>query len=316
MYLIDKEVKEMDFHAYWDYRVALDLFLGGVGIGVFLLAAYFSLVFKEKSLKITRLGFILAPVLVGLGVFALLTELGKPFRMLSTFINVNPTSVTSWGGFLQTIFILLSFVIFLVVWKYKQNAYQMGIFKGLVIAGSVFALAVGIYHGLLLMSLGVAGWANGLIPVMFLVSSILSGSSVLMVVEAVFMRSIIGRGKEVYSETAVSSDAQNFTYSKLLGSLAAIQALLILTWRISLNSAGTEAIIAYQNLISHFGVYWWIFVVAIGLVIPLTIAGYSTLKKIKMSFYTAMIFTVVVLIGSYAFKHIILYSGQIPLAGL
>lgn len=313
----------MEFHAVWDFRIAIDLFLGGVGIGTFLLCAYFSFIKKESSLMVIRIGFLLAPILVGLGVLSLLTELGKPFRMLSTFINVNPTSVTSWGGFLQSIFILISIVLFYIVFRYKQESFQKPVFKGLVIAGAFFALTVGVYHGLLLMSLGRPGWANGLIPVMFLVSSLLCGSSILMIIEELILKShssIMKAYAEIAATVATdstsSSNLMGFRYSKLLFNLIVIQTLLIVTWRISIVSSGTEAIFAYQNLIDQFGVYWWIFVIGIGLLIPLLIASYYTFRKQKMNLYSSMILTVFVLVGSYAFKHIILYSGQIPLGGL
>ncbi|WP_019156628.1 NrfD/PsrC family molybdoenzyme membrane anchor subunit [Robertmurraya massiliosenegalensis] len=307
----------MEFHALWDYRVALDLFLGGVGVGIFLLSAYFSFIKKESAFVITRIGFFLSPVLVGLGVLALMTELGKPFRMFSTFINVNPTSVTSWGGFLQFIFIILAFVAFFLVFRNKREAFASPVFKGIVIAGSVFALAVGIYHGTLLMSLGQPGWANGLIPVMFLVSSLLCGSSIVMLIEAFMTKSLNSEARQAYKEIAAASEGfLSFSYSKLLLSLVVVQSILVITWRISIFSAGTDAIYAYQNLIEYFGAYWWALAVVLGLVIPLVISAFYFVKKQSMNLYSALMFTVVVLVGSYAFKHIILYSGQIPLAGL
>lgn len=304
----------MEFHALWDYRVALDLFLGGVGIGIFLLSAYLSFIKKESSFVLTRVGFFLSPVLVGLGVLALMTELGKPFRMFSTFINVNPTSVTSWGGFLQFIFIILAFVAFLLVFISKQKAFESPLFKGIVIAGSIFALAVGVYHGTLLMSLGQPGWENGLIPVMFLVSSILSGSSIVMIIDMLLTKGITS--SQAYKEVAPGGGVSNFSYSKLLVLLVVIQMVLVITWRISIFSAGTDAIYAYQNLIEYFGAYWWSLVVILGLLIPLIVSAFYALKKQTMNLYSGLMFTAVVLIGSYAFKHIILYSGQIPLAGL
>lgn len=310
----DKEVKKMEFHALWDYRVALDLFLGGVGIGIFLICAYLSFIKKESSFALTRIGFILSPVFVGLGVLALMTELGKPFRMFSTFINVNPTSVTSWGGFLQFIFILLAFAAFLLVFINKRKAFETPFFKGLVITGSVFALAVGVYHGTLLMSLGQPGWANGLIPVMFLVSSILSGSSIVMLIDLLLRKG--SSVNQAYKEVSTGGEVSNFSYTKLLVLLVSIQTVLVITWRISIFSAGSDAIFAYQNLIEYFGTYWWLLVVVLGLLIPLVVSAFYSLRKQTMNLYSALMFTVVVLIGSYAFKHIILYSAQIPLAGL
>lgn len=304
----------MEFHALWDYRVALDLFLGGVGVGIFLLTAYFSLIKKESSLVLAKVGFFLSPVLVGLGVLALMTELGKPFRMFSTFINVNPTSVTSWGGFLQFLFILLAFALFLLVFIKKQDVFESSLFKGLVIAGSVFALAVGVYHGTLLMSLGQPGWANGLIPVLFLVSSILSGSSIVMLIDVLLKKG--SSANQAYKEVAAGGEATNFSYSKLLVLLVAIQTVLVITWRISIFSAGSDAVFAYQNLIEYFGMYWWSLVVVLGLLIPLVISAFYAFKNRTMNLYSALMFTAVVLIGSYAFKHIIIYSGQIPIAGL
>lgn len=284
----------------WDYRIAIDLFLGGIGVGIYLLAAYASIAFKEKSYQVTKIGFFVAPFCVGVGVLALMTELGKPLRMVTTFVNVNPTSVTSWGGFLQALFIILGFITIYFVFRYQTDVYEKASFKAIVYIGSFLALAVGIYHGLLLTSLGRSGWENGLIPVMFLVSSLLAGGSLLFVIESVVKKEGAGL----------------LSYPKLLLSLMSVQMLLMILWRISIVPAGSESILAYNNLVNHFGIYWWIFVIILGLVIPFFIAIYFIFKRKGLNVGLSFLISIVILIGSYAFKHIIIYAGQIPLAGL
>ncbi len=68
----------------WDIRVTIDLFLGGIGIGAFLLSVLATLYNRERYFSTVRLAAIIAPISVGLGLLVLIFKLGVPMRSIVT----------------------------------------------------------------------------------------------------------------------------------------------------------------------------------------------------------------------------------------
>ena len=90
---------------YWDWKVTVDLFLGGAGVGAFLFSVVLSELWGRRYRRIPQTAAMLAPVLVGVGVLFLMVKLGRPTALLQTFVNFAPTSPLWWGGIFQTVFI-------------------------------------------------------------------------------------------------------------------------------------------------------------------------------------------------------------------
>lgn len=133
----------------WDIRVVLDLFLGGIGIGAFILASILYTIDAQKYNTVCKTGFIMAPIFVAVGLVFLLLEIGRPFHAVIMLISVNPTSVLSWGGFIQGGFILLS--VFVAYKAIKNQA----ISNVILFITMTLAFIIGIYHGALLSSFDV-----------------------------------------------------------------------------------------------------------------------------------------------------------------
>ena len=60
----------------WGWQVVVDVFAGGIGAGLFLTSYIMGVVFGPS--QITEMGTIIGPLLVLLGIFFLLVEVGKP----------------------------------------------------------------------------------------------------------------------------------------------------------------------------------------------------------------------------------------------
>lgn len=301
----------METHLLWDFRIAIDLFLGGIGVGAFLYSVYLYFVYKGKYMKQVLTGFIFGPVFVGLGVLALLTELGKPFRMFSTFINVNPTSVTSWGGFIQTIFIVLGFIAVILTLKNGKEALENIFYSIIVTLGGIFAIGVGLYHGLLLTSIGNPMWMNGLIPVLFLVSSLICGTALVSLTGDI-VGNLTGKivGGKSYKEVAAANNEQPLNTMKHLKSILLIEVIIFGLWILSINFTGLDGKEAYANMITEYGTYWWTLALGIGIVLPLIISLFAATRE-KVSKSITFVLLLFILIGSYSMKHIIIYAGQI-----
>ena len=300
----------MEWHAPWDIRVTLDLFLGGLGVGLFLLSILLTVYDKKRYHKLAAMGAYLAPVLVGGGILFLVTELGRPLRLITTLYNFNPQSMTSWGSLFQMVFMVLSVI---YAWLYFKNNTTGSLFKTILGTGTVFALLVGGYHGLLLSSLGRPLWAGGMVVALFLVSSVLGGTALLILIKELGIS--FGVPQKVGREIASASDAKGFNFTVLFCILSALQLILVLGWQISLSRGALDTTAAATSLMDQFGGLWIGLVILGGLVLPLLGSLYSLIKNksSEMSKGLALTLSALVIVGGFTFKHIVLIAGQIKL---
>lgn len=306
----------MNLEYAWDVRVIIDLVVGGVGVGAFLLAVLASIYWDSRYQVLVKTGFYTTPISVGLGLIFLLSELGRPERFITTLFRVNPYSIMSWGVFLQTVFLLLAGIMAILVFKkldYGKIAATIKTF------GAVFAIAVGIYHGLLL-STNVSRplWNDSLLAFMFFISSLLTGSAVVLLISmaaGIVSRKVFGLSAGVASKTGTAKDLTDnmFPFEKLLGWLLVIQMIAVFTWLIKTVRSGLIAQKALQILLLDNWVLWWIGTVAAGLLVPLILICYGFLNKGRRFSVIVPIASVFILIGGYIFKHIILLVGQIKI---
>ena len=68
----------------WDIRVSLDLFLGGLGVGAFLMGAVLYYIDAKAYDAVIKKALVVAPLLVMAGLLLLLTELGRPLNVIKT----------------------------------------------------------------------------------------------------------------------------------------------------------------------------------------------------------------------------------------
>lgn len=163
----------------WGWLIAIYLFLGGVGAGAFLtsLAADKGLFGYAPQLK--RLGYIISAPIAGSGALLLVMDLGqglhKPWLLIGLLSN--PYSVMSWGTGILSGFIILGLARGFLALKSKTSP------KWLDYTGAVFAVATGIYTGMLIYVVrAIPFWHNFAIPILFLISALSSGLSATTVI--------------------------------------------------------------------------------------------------------------------------------------
>ena len=273
----------------WDYRVVLDLFLGGVGIGAFLFATILFLLDSVKYENIIKKSWILAPFLIIIGLILLLTELGKPFNIIKALTNINMTSVMSIGMFLQLICVVLMLI--LVIKLLSSKVAELS--KCLVYLTAAFSGLIGIYHGFLLTGMGKIVWTDS-IPSIFFISSILAGSSLVILISL--------------KDKAFIEFSKNLKLPLTFNLILTMQFIAIFSWVYSLAIRGSETKLAYNELMSSFGSEFWL-LMFIGIIIPLIIFSMMLIKKVETkAMFT--IATVCIITGSFIVKHIVVYLGQ------
>ena len=272
----------------WDIRVSLDLFLGGLGVGAFLVGAVLFYMDAKIYESIIKKSFVIAPVLVIIGLLLLLTELGRPLNVIKTIYAVNPTSFMSIGIFLQSTFVAVAlFLAFRILTKGMDALCEKFVYIGAVLAG-----LVGLYHGYLLTGIAKEPWNNA-IPVIFFVSSILSGSSLVFLLSLSELDSLISK----------------FKIPLIINMVLTLELAAVLAWVYNLALTTASSKHAYDVLMSSFGFEFWGLSIFVGLVVPLAlltlvILGKTSLKSVALPTFATMV------VGSFFLKNLVVYLGQ------
>ncbi len=237
----------VEHHEAMGSLIVIYFFLSGLGAGAFLTAAGCRIFGGEKYAKIEKVAAIAAPILLMPGLLCLLLELGRPFRFFNMFLYFNPSSVASWGVWVINIFMAISVIYaFLHVIGRAEKA------RPLAYAGLFFALAVGLYSGILLYQMrGHDLWHSALVPAIFLASAIASGLAVVLLL------------------SGSAEPEQTRVLSRVLAVAVAVDLVLALTELLTLALGGVEkAEVAGVILSGGFGFLFIGVYLVLGLVLP------------------------------------------------
>ncbi len=179
----------MERQQSWGWKVIADVFAGGVGAGLFLVSFLLEQFYEPTTL--TRVGSIVAPILVIISILFLLAEVGKPVNSIRAFLNLG----TSWMS--RGVILILLVVIFQLLYALLPLGFP-GIktaVPGIVIGSLAALLAVvaGIYYGLLLsQAKGIALWNSPLFPILYFFSGLAGGAGILLLLSP-FVRASPGQ---------------------------------------------------------------------------------------------------------------------------
>jgi formate-dependent nitrite reductase membrane component NrfD len=171
----------------WGWLVAVYLFLGGVGGGAYTIAAFNS--FLGETLEpSTAVGLWISFPALAIGSLCLVADLGTPSRAF--LAGMKPR--TSWiarGTWIISMFMILAFVHTALLFFTDVGARPGGqtLFKAIAVVGIVFAVSVMAYTGILLgASKGITFWRTGVVPVVFVVSALVTAHFAIMMGLALF----------------------------------------------------------------------------------------------------------------------------------
>ncbi|ABB15000.1 NrfD/PsrC family molybdoenzyme membrane anchor subunit [Carboxydothermus hydrogenoformans] len=251
----------------WGMIIAIYLFLAGAGAGAFLIAVMTerSGINKDNEALI-KAGTILAAPLVAIGTLFLVLDLtwveaGKfePWRIF--YLYTHFTSMITWGTWILTLFMPVSFV---YGWMKLKNPYYTN--TALRCAGAVLAFATSVYTGVLLgVVKAVPFWNNAVIPVLFVVSALVTGMA------TAILGSFVFGGKTL----------PDF-FKPLHTGLAAIE-LLLLFFLLIVATHGPEAARQSAEMIvsGKYSLYFWGVLVFLGIIIPGVIGATASPKAGK-----------------------------------
>jgi len=275
--------------------IATYFYLTGLSAGSFILSTLAYGFGIERYKPLGKVGVVLATVLLVLAPLFLLFHVGKPFRSWELFVYLNPTSPITWGSYLLTLYplncIIYGFFMF------RGNAKLTRIF-GFI--GIPLAICVHGYTGFIL-SFGKARilWNSPIMPLIFLVSAMVSGIALMVLVCAIKDR-YFSKEKEIKKELI-------FDLAGILGWAIVFDLFLVICDVSVLFVSHREAFAVGNLLLTGAFSFWFVGVeTLLGKIIPLVIIFYPRTRTVP-----ALIFAcILVVIGIYAMRCNVVIGGE------
>ncbi len=274
-------------------------FMTGLSAGSFLLSTL-AYGFGIKQYKpIAKTGVVMATLLLIFAPVNLMLDLEQPFRFWELFYYINPTSAISWGSFLLTLYPLNCVIYGWYIFTGKERLAKI---FGLI--GIPLALSVHGYTGFIL---GLAKardlWNTALMPVLFLVSAMVSGIALMIVVISIKDR-FFSAEKRVNRELI-------FNLANILILAILLDLALLATDLLVLMSSNQEAFESARMLL--FGSFRMPFLgleIIAGALVPM----FLMLFPLTRTVWGINLASLLVLIGIAAMRYVVVIGGQsIPL---
>ena len=293
----------MIYEPVWSGIIACYLFLGGLGGGAFATGAV--LAWRHPQAKGMRkwahaIGFV--TVLVGLVLLMFDAKAGFMNPLRFAFLLSNFGSVMTWGVVFLAVFLVVSFVAFLLDILKHFDKFHGEVPLWLELIGAVMGVCVAIYTGCLL---GVCKtfplWNNALLPVLFFVSAMSTGmASVLLA--AVF------RHPDEFNQMGTLKKVH---YIFHVVEMFLVVSLLAITSTV--NDAGATSVAAL--VCGKYAVVFWVLFVIVGLVVPVAtetrLLFFSSEEFERSSFAhgVSAVSDIAVLVGGFMLRLLILLAA-------
>jgi protein NrfD len=287
----------------WAWQIPVYLFLGGWVAGNMLLTGYFLLGGRHtrRSPLLSSLP-LLSLVLLSLGMLALFLDLEHKLYVWRLYTTFMPTSPMSWGSWI----LLLVYPVLAMSLVVRPPAFLQDLsetvarlsawfqanreaVRALGVTSMVLGVALGVYTGILLSSLGARPlWNSGVLGVLFLASGVSAA--------AAFAHLVTSDPQE----RALTVRIDNVVLASELGLLA-----LFLFGLLAGSAPQVEA--AKLFLGGLFTAPFWVFVIGIGIVVPLIIQILAARHLIQHT----PIAPILVMFGGLALRWVIVSAGQV-----
>ena len=287
----------------WGWEIPVYLFLGGMVAGMMIISGYF--LFKGKQKNTDCLCFVvpmLSIILLSLGMFALFLDLEHKqyvWRLYTTFEFTSPMSWGAWILILVYPALIANIIIRLPdelaerFAKLKELSVKISSHKFLVknigVLNMIMGGILGMYTGVLLSTLGARPlWNTSILWMLFLVSGLSAAAAfVHMVAKNIEERELLAKADNGF---------------------LTIELFVIVLMLVGLyTSTGVHRDSALMLMSGPFAPVFWVFVVGMGIVIPLFIQLLAVNHKIQHT-PVAPIF---VIIGGLILRFVIVQAGQV-----
>lgn len=287
----------------WHWEIPTYLFVGGLAAGILFFAGIFYLLGKEDRYPVAvKKAPIVAPVVLAVGLLALLLDLtNKPF-FWQLYSNIKLQSPMSWGAWTLMFVMPVSLVwtaFYIKEWFPKWD-WRFGVVKQLMAylekSKKYFAwlmvglgLVLGIYTGILFSAFNARPlWNTSILGPLFLASGLSAASALIMYM--------------------AKDHHEKRMFLKIDLVLIGIEMFLIVHLFMGfMASTAVQQDAASLFLGGEYTVPFWLFVVFLGMVLP------AVLELLEMKDYhvPAIVPVALVLFGSLMLRFVITYAGQV-----
>ena len=252
--------------------IALYIFFTGLSAGSFFLSTL-SYGFGQIHYRaLSRPAIVMATLMLLVAPVFLLLHVGKPLRSWHLFFFLNLHSPITWGSFLLVSYPLFCVIYLRCIFQGREEAAKKW---GLI--GIPFAVSVHAYTGFILaFCRGRPLWHSSMIPLLFLVSAVVSGTALMILVFAALCK---WRGE------AMDADGERgrllLSLGRILGWLLVLDLLMIgieiLVASVSggVDRSGVEMLVSGELAPRFLGVE-----ILLGKLIPLGILFHPRLQRV------------------------------------
>lgn len=303
-------------HHYWEWPIATYLFLGGLGGGIFCLAAVFSFFVAPSIAASTAvtpyvitmvqqafaLPCLIAIVALAFGCFLLVFELGQPLVFPRVFLK--STSIICWGARILSICLICGFLWFcsFVPWEwFSPIANLLTPARDVLLGLAGFTgFCIMLYTGILLSSLKAHSfWATPALPVLFTVSALSTACAAISLA--------IGGWPAPYTlEALVVAEVVHGIIHTVDVILVVAELVVILVMVLSFLGAGntTAKAVAMRWVKGRTAGFFWIGMICIGLLIP------EFLYVATGGLASGVVAPILVLIGGLLLRFLVVFSDE------
>lgn len=319
----------------WGWEIPVYLFLGGLVAGLMIIAGVRLLIMRptaRQALVCCTIGPLAGLGLLSLGMLALFLDLSHKIHVWRLYLTFEPTSPMSWG----------SWILLLVYPALMANALahlpeaipalsrrfpllvkisdfmlaRPRIIVGTGLANIVLGIALGIYTGVLLGALGARPlWNSAVLGPLFLFSGLSTAAALLhgiLVLTARddelpefadFLLSMVARWSQARPlDTRIAPTLAQADNSFLTIELALLGLLLI--GHLTSTAVHQEA----AGLLLHgpFAAVFWVFVIGLGILLPLLLQHLELLHRIRHTIAPSIL----VLCGGLVLRFVLVAAGQ------
>jgi len=287
----------------WGWEIPVYLFLGGLVAGMMILSGYFLLRGRDANYKCIcyQVPFI-GLILLSMGMLALFLDLEHKFFVWRLYTTFQIESPMSWGAWILLMVypaLLINFFLhvppfiakplpILTRWGRRLSAFD-DIKRTVGKINLLLGILLGIYTGILLSALGARPlWNSAILGILFLVSGLSTASALVH---------MIARDRK---ESEMLARADNMFLS--------IELIVFALFFIGLlSSSETQIASARLLLIGPFAAVFWVFVILLGILIPLLVQNLSVSHRIKHT----PVAPIMVIVGGLILRFIIVEAGQV-----
>jgi tetrathionate reductase subunit C len=276
-------------------NIAIYFYLTGLSAGSFILSTL-AYGFGLKQYKpLGKVGVVMATIVLIIAPFFLLIHIGMPSRAWHLFVYLNLASPITWGTFL-----LILYPINCIIYGYFMFKENMKLTRIFGFIGIPLAILVHGYTGFILaFGKARALWNTALMPILFLVSAVVSGIA-LMILVIIIKDRFFSKEKKINRELILS-------LGKLMAWMIVFDLFLVGSDLIVLSISHSDAqAAAHLILAGKFSLLFLIVENLLGKIVPfiiLVVPRFRTLNWIIVA-------SILVVIGIFFMRYVVVVGGE------